>query len=219
MVIIQHGYGKFLFFPYATLCAVIWNNFGMEYEKMDFNFIKTKIRLLLYPMFIWSILLYFVQDFPFTGLKPFIVFPETFLDYLKLELIHPNYIIWFLYDIFVFTVVIFICEKLNDKFKVQSISLYCLILFVFCVYPTEIFGWSRFKMYFAFFFMGYYIGKYKWNYKLVQGNGFTLLLLSLLQLLLIKYYYNQYSAVYQWIVGFNGILIVTMIVNRILCKH
>ena len=130
-------------------------------KKYDVNFLKKRFFRLIIPTIIWSYLIYFVREFEFVGIKEFVPFPDSLLEYTKILFWHPDYIIWFLYIVFLSTIIIFIQRKvINEKYKKTSIFFTMLIIMVIYLIPKENFGIARLQIYFPIFAFGYYISMY-----------------------------------------------------------
>lgn len=132
-------------------------------KKYDKNFILKKFKQLVIPTFIWSYIIYFVRNFNFVGIKDFINFPQSFLAYTKLLLLHPDYVIWFLYTIFICIFIIFIGKlifKENEKRLTFLMISIAITLFFLPSFITNFFGIYRLKLYFPIFIFGYFLAKY-----------------------------------------------------------
>lgn len=92
----------------------------LYYSKSDFNIetIQKKTKQLVIPVFVWSIIIYLIKDFDFVGITPFRDFPKSFFSYIVLLLKKPIYIVWFLYVLFLFTMLLLFLKKYvhNQKY-------------------------------------------------------------------------------------------------------
>ena len=86
-------------------------------KKYDITFLKRRFFRLIIPTIVWSYLIYFVRQFNFVGIKEFILFPDSLIEYTKILFWHPDFVIWFLYIVFLITIIIFMQRKLiNEKY-------------------------------------------------------------------------------------------------------
>lgn len=119
----------------------------------------TKVKRLIIPTYIWSIIVYFIHDFSFVGIKEFRSFEFDFLTYLKILLLQPTYIVWFMWVIFVFTAVVYISHVVLKRFSVNgNLPVLVLSWFAFIgisLVPVNVFGVNYLKQYFGFFLAGY----------------------------------------------------------------
>lgn len=125
-------------------------------KKLDKNFLIDKTRKLLYPTIVWSYLVYFCRDLPFVGIKPFIQFPDSVIEYTKTLILHPNYVIWFLYVIYIYILIFYIGNKLPKKYFLTYIASVGVLFFIL---PSDYFGMYQIAQYFPFFVIGYYLPK------------------------------------------------------------
>jgi fucose 4-O-acetylase-like acetyltransferase len=132
----------------------------LSHPKYDFKFVKNKVFRLLYPLIIWSYIIYFMRDFNFVGIQPFISFPQNVWEYTKTLLVRPDYIIWFIYALFVFNLVFLVANKMPKAFFLSSIIIFEIIVWFL---PIQYFGIYFIRIYLPFFVLGYYLAKYKDN--------------------------------------------------------
>ena len=127
-------------------------------KKYDRKFLLKRFFRLIIPTIVWSYLIYFVRNFEFVGIKEFIPFPDSIWEYTKTLFWHPDFIIWFLYIVFLCTIIIFIQRKMiNEKYEKISIVTTILIAIILYLLPNENFGIMRLQIYFPIFALGYYI--------------------------------------------------------------
>ena len=130
-------------------------------KKWDAKFLKKRFLRLIIPTIVWSYIIYFMRNFDFVGIKEFVVFPDTVLNYTKALVLHPDFIIWFLYIVFLCDIIFFIQNKIiKDKHDILSISITILVAVLLFIIPDNNFGISRLKIYFPIFSLGYYVSKY-----------------------------------------------------------
>ncbi len=122
--------------------------------------LKSKVLRLIYPTYLWTLLLYWLKDLKFTGLTPSVEFPDAFKKYIKLVLIRPDYIIWFLYVVFVSAIIVWLGNKIAGKYRLifYTAVVGILVLFGGGIRP---FGIYRIRCYLPFYILGYYIAAYK----------------------------------------------------------
>lgn len=86
----------------------------MNLKKHGYISIWKKFKHLVIPTYVWSIIIWLVHDFEFVGIKQFRNFDFGLIEYLKILLVRPTYIVWFLWVIFVCTTVVggvYNCKK------------------------------------------------------------------------------------------------------------
>lgn len=129
-------------------------------KKYDLLFLKKRFCRLIIPTIVWSYLIYFFRDFNFVGIKPFIPFPDSVIDYTKILLLHIDYVIWFLYIVFLCDIIYFVLNKTIKNNKIDIIL--CIILHVILLMiPNQNFGIYRLMLYFPLFSVGYYLARYQ----------------------------------------------------------
>ena len=127
-------------------------------KKYELEFFKKRFFRLIIPTIVWSYLIYFVRNFEFVGIKEFIPFPDSIIEYTRILLWHPDYIIWFLYIVFICNIIFGLQKKLiNEKL---SIIVTILITIGLYLLPKENFGIARLQIYFPIFSLGYYLAMY-----------------------------------------------------------
>lgn len=183
-------------------------------KKYDFKFLLKKIRRLLFPTIIWSYLIWSVRNFNFVGIKEFILFPDSFIEYTKTLFYHPDIIIWFLYVIFIFDVLFITQKKINKKSDIYiDVLISVLFYMILKLLPTANFGIYNLQTYFPIFAFGYYLNKdylkkISWKCTLICLVVYLLLLFNYADTFLIN------KPVY-YIISFAAITIIYQIVIRI----
>lgn len=125
------GVTKFIYswhMPLFILLAGYTLRLGISYSG-EISLWK-KFKRLVLPTFVWSIIIYFVHNFSFVGIKPFRSFEVGILEYIKYLLINPTYIVWFLWVIFIFTIVVYGIYKLIKKKDINSDLAVCFLSLV-----------------------------------------------------------------------------------------
>lgn len=84
-------------------------------EKITLDLIWIKFKRLIIPTFVWNIIIYLMKDFWFVGIQPFISFPDNLIYYLVKLVFLPTYVIWFLYVLFVYTMIVFFVKKIYKR--------------------------------------------------------------------------------------------------------
>ena len=125
----------------------------------NFN-LKNKIFRLIYPTYLWTLMIYWMKDLKFTGLTPSVTFPDTFIKYIKLILVRPDYVIWFLYVIFVSALIVWLGKRIAGKYKLLFFAVIAGILVLFGG-GVRTFGIYSIRCYFPFYVLGYCIAEYK----------------------------------------------------------
>jgi len=126
--------------------------------KYDWQFLWKKAKRLLFPTILWSYMMYLIKDLWFVGIKPFVTFPDSILSYTKTLLLHPDFIYWFLYILFVFDVVFFIAKKVPKNYFGPTLFIIGILFFIL---PVEYFGMYNLRMYFPLFVLGYGLASQK----------------------------------------------------------
>lgn len=144
--------------------------------------IWSKFKRLVLPTFVWSFIIYFVHDFEFVGIKWFRSFDFGIVEYMKMLVACPTYIVWFLWVVFVCTLVVYGSHLIVKKIGEDS-ELLTLIFssFIFLGWATivagNVLGTNYIKQYYGFFLVGYACACIK-NEKITDAvKGIFLLLL------------------------------------------
>ena len=177
------------------------------------KFLIKRFKRLIIPTILWSYLLYFIKDFGFVGIKPFVKFPNGILGYSKKLIAHPDFIIWFLYVVFICNLIFYIGQKLCNKYLIIYLLFITAIIFIL---PSGYLGIWRIKFHLPIFILGYFIAKYKdlyfkyWKYSLIPCGIFYVLMAN-------KWSFSS-NKIYQWAIAFAGITIIYYLVKRIRVK-
>lgn len=127
-------------------------------KKYDCKFLLKKVMRLLYPTILWSYLIWLMRNYNFVGIKEFIPFPNSFIGYTKNLFFHPDFVIWFLFIIFVYDVWFFLLKKINNKNDMYlNIILSILFYLILCIIPVSNFGVYNIHKYFPLFAFGYFL--------------------------------------------------------------
>lgn len=182
-------------------------------QKYDIKFIINKGKRLLLPTIVFSYLLYFIKDFNFTGLQPFVKFPNGILAYTKQLMLHPDLLIWFLYVVFVCTMIFYIGEKFFNKYLIFYLLIVTAIVMIL---PGGYLGVWRIKLHLPIFIVGYYIAMYKdvvlkyLKYSLIPCIIFYIFMAD-------KWSFSSHR-LYQWSIAFASITILYYLVKAIRTK-
>ena len=178
----------------------------------DTKFLIKKVKRLIIPTIIWSYLLYFLKDFKFTGLQPFVKFPDGILEYTKKLILYPD-IIWFLYVVFVCTFIFCIGKKLFNKY----LPIYLLIATVIVsLLPSGYLGIWRIKLHLPIFIVGYYVAIYKDVFS--KYLKYCLIPCFIFYIFMASSWSFSSSLPYQWLTAFAGIIIIYYLVKVVRVK-
>ena len=182
-------------------------------SKYDTNFLVKKVKRLIIPTIVWSYLLYILRDFEFTGLQPFVKFPNSIMIYTKNLVGHPDFVIWFLYVVFVCTFVFFIGKKFFNKY----LLLYLLIVTVIVnILPSGYLGIGKIRLHLPIFIVGYYIAMYKnvfFNYL-----KYSLIPCVIFFVVFVNSWSFSSSRPFLWLIAFSGITITYYLVKMVRVK-
>lgn len=127
-------------------------------KKYDRKFLIKRFLRLIIPTIVWSYLIYLIRNLEFVGIKEFIPFPNSIGEYTKTLFWHLDFIIWFLYIVFLCTIIIFIQRKvIDERYKKISIVTTILITIILYFIPNQNFGIAKLQIYFPIFALGYYL--------------------------------------------------------------
>ena len=139
-----------------------------------------KFKHLVYPTFIWSIVLWSIHDFEFVGIKWYFDFSAySFGEYIRMLLLNPTYVVWFLWVIFICTIVLSICYTIVKKVTYDNMEgneLYVIVLASMCFVLISNFKFSYWfgivgvSWYWIYFVAGYglhSLGKKEYLFRLV----------------------------------------------------
>lgn len=111
---------------FILLSGFSLSKYTKEYNK---SFLKKRFYRLIIPTIVWNYLIYFFKDFWFVGIRDFIIFPDTFFGYTKTLILHPDYIIWFLYVVFICDMIYYLENViLKDKMNAGILIVVNLII-------------------------------------------------------------------------------------------
>ena len=181
-------------------------------KKYDLEFLKKRFFRLIIPTIVWSYLIYSVRQFEFVGIKEFIPFPDSIIEYTKILLLHPDYIIWFLYIIFICNVIFGLQKKLIS----EKISIVITILMIIGLYvlPKENFGIARLQIYFPIFSLGYYLAMY---FEKIRKYLKYMLIPSVIAYIMLFPFYNVIidNVIVFYLISISAIIILYHIVKMI----
>ncbi len=196
---------------FMLLSGYVLAKFTKDY---NLTYLLKKARRLLLPTILWSYIIWGIRNFDFVGIKQFIVFPDSFLEYTKTLFFHPDLILWFLYDIFIFNIWFFIQNNINKKKDTYlgillSIFFYLILLLL----PPDIFGIYSLQTYFPIYAFGYYLKEdylkqFSWKYILICFIAYIFLLFKYPETFL------TLKPVY-YLIAFSSINVIYQIVLRV----
>ena len=183
--------------------------------KFDYDFIKKKFKRLIIPTIIWSYLIYFFKDFGFVGIKPFVKFKNGFIEYSKNLILHPDFLIWFLYIVFICTLIIYIGKRYFHK----NFILYMIIINVLTqmIKHEELFGINRLKLHLPIFTIGYFVAIYREN--IVKYLHYILVPVIIYYIFKANAWSFTSSRLYQWSIAFSAIIILYFFVKEVIYKN
>ena len=167
--------------------------FGYSYKKGFKIFFKGKLKNILWPYFVWSILTLTIMD-------------QFSVINLVRQIISSSTTLWFLWFIFFYYIIFYFIVKLKI-----NISLVLLILLILSILMPDVARISRFFYLFIFFVIGhlFFFGRYfsLLNCKIIFGSLVSMLLYG------VFYYYGfdiRYNAFFiyipiSFIIGLMGI--------------
>lgn len=123
---------------YANVFLFGRNYFVFRYSfkrKNNLGLIWIKFKRLIIPTFVWNIIIYLMKDLWFVGIQLFITFPDNLAYYLVKLVFLPTYVIWFLYVLFVYTMIVFFVKNLLKK-DTKFYSFFCFFLYYIFLEPV-----------------------------------------------------------------------------------
>lgn len=159
-----------------------------------------------------------MRNFDFVGIKEFVYFPSSVIEYTKSLIMQPTYIIWFLYATFFCDLFIFLQNKIVRKNNnIIKICASIIIEIILIVLPQQYFGINIISYYFPIFCFGYYISIY--FDKIKQYIKYIVLPSLIFYIYLFQYYNFGYSiSIINYSIALFGIIILYYLVSIIKCK-
>lgn len=140
--------------PLFVLLSGYTLGLGRKHETLGGLF--GKARRLLWPTFLWSCLIWLLKDFEFVGIRDFVPFPESAFTYLKILILHPNFVFWFLYVILAYHVLFYLAHKLPARwFWPFLITIGILLSGV----RKDIFGLPQIAQFLPFHLLGFLLAR------------------------------------------------------------
>lgn len=134
--------------------------------KHDSGLIKKRAVQLLVPFVVWAFL------------SPVLQKGVVDIDAAFNALLYPDNGLWFLYNLFVYSAIFNILERISDKFAKKQEMILCAFVFLLvcamAVFKTK-FNCSQLCWYLPFFVIGYYMRKYS---ELVEKRESLILVLG-----------------------------------------
>ncbi|APC41519.1 acyltransferase family protein [Clostridium estertheticum] len=206
-------------YSYHMPLFVLLSGFTLYLSNPTYNFewVKRKFYRLIVPLISWTLLVELMCNFQFTGLKPFTIFPNSFYEFAKKSILHPDWAFWFLWIIFIFMLTFYFIDKITKKYnsirQYQMIFLIFIVILVFKVFnlPQGYFGVADVLNYFPIFICGYYLSKYKdYIFKYVK---YTLLPSALLWIVLLNKWDSNDSIAHKYIMAIVAMITVYCLVK------
>ena len=170
-------------------------------RKRSFS-IGKKAKHLVIPTFVWSIILWAISGWEFVGIKWYFNFEAyNLFQYVKMLMINPTYVIWFLWVIFVLTCITSLAwyltnwiykQKSENKNRViVEVSLMILFLLTLSSIKWNAYmGIQSINYYYIYFVCGWAVG-YINDKKVI--HGLVLIVTSLCMMIKIAYYFGIVS--------------------------
>jgi fucose 4-O-acetylase-like acetyltransferase len=149
--------------------------------------VKKKTRTLFIPFISWYLINY-IQNYENMSLY----------DYMGRLVRHVDYGLWFLYVLYIIYIIVYLSSFIMTKFSVKNIylqifinlSTVALLLIMSLLFKENILGVKMVAWYLLFFYIGYYISKYK---KIEQILSFSSNLSFSAALLLFIIFFNFFN--------------------------
>lgn len=184
-------------------------------KKWDKKFLQKRFFRLILPTIVWSYFIYFVRNFEFVGIKEFIPFPNSVWEYTKMLFWHPDLLIWFLYIVFLCTMLIFIQRKIIGKTN-RKISIITTLMIAIVLYliPNQNFGIMKLQIYFPIFAFGYYLAMY--FTKIKKYIKYMILPSVILYIVLFPFYHVSIDHIpIFYLISTSAMIIIYSLVSRI----
>lgn len=159
-----------------------------------------------------------MRNFNFVGIKEFIYFPDSLLEYTKVLLRYPTYVIWFLYTVFFCTLILVLQNYiLKNRSNIIKICISIIIAFLLFQIKIDEFGFANLKYYFPIFCFGYYISIY--FDKIKPYIKYITVFAFIAYLILFKYFNYGYSnTLVSYLIAASAIIIIYYLVVLIKIK-
>lgn len=135
-------------------------SFYLRNSKYKHNYLLIRAKKLLWPTLIWTYILYFLRKYDFTVLTVMNWYDSVWL-HTKQFLLHPDAVIWFLYVIFICTLIMYVGVNIFSKYNLIYLIFMTIIIYLL---PKQYFGISMVRLHLPTFVAGYMIAKYKIYY-------------------------------------------------------
>jgi len=200
-------------------------------SKPEYNWLFKKFIRLMIPFFIWSIIMYYMRNFDFSGLVYYGEYFEAgifhFLIYCFLV---PWIGLWFLYVLFIFYVLLIILKTIEKKTGLIIYVIIFLLLQFIPLSPFAMFGLYNIRWLCMFFFGGYLMHTHQDKipditpvYKFIIIFSFPLFFTIYYSLInvpmwLYSFPYTLYSSAvlaFRYLLAWSGIAATWMIISSI----
>lgn len=198
---------------------VLLSGFTLYLSKKEYNlaWIKSKFLRLIVPLISWTIIITLMSNFKFTGIKPFVQIPDSIPEFVEKTVLHPDWVFWFLWIVFVFMLIFYAIKKLTQKYiRLQKfqilffISIEVIIIVIIRLLKKDVLGLVQIEYYFPMFVCGYYVSKYKdYIFKYLKYGALPSAILWLL-------FFNTWiyqSKPYRYILAICGIITIYYLVK------
>lgn len=147
-----------LIYPWFMTLFMVLSGYTLGYSE-NYNLRKKAFRLIL-PTFVWSIVLWAVQGIPYCGISFYFDFDSyTLLGYIKMLFLNPTYVVWFLWIVFVLTLILYLLNWLvkflwgGAELDKSGMRMYTAILAVVVFWLISL---VPIKNYFGLYYISYY---------------------------------------------------------------
>ena len=224
LVVLAHAIQRNILNSESNIISLLINSFHMHLfmflsgyviarsiSKPEYKWLFKKFIRLMVPFLVWSIIMFYMRNFDFSGL---IYFGDAFKDGLIHSLINcfpfPWISLWFLYVLFIFYALLLILQIIEKKIGMIIYVIIFLLLQFIPFSPFAAFGLYQARWLCMFFFGGYLINMHKDkipDIKLV----YKLIIIFSFPLLFIIYQYFNLARIwfYPWPISPTNAMLLT----------
>ena len=120
--------------------------------KPNYGLIGKRVKQLLIPFVTWALIM------------PIFYKGEFDLQFTKTALLYPDNGLWFLYNLFIYSIWISVSEQCAEKYHVKQ-EYFCLVSialsYLLMILLGTLFNCTQLCWYYPFFLLGYYLHKYQ----------------------------------------------------------
>ena len=244
LVVLAHAIQRNILNSESNIIGLLINSFHMHLlmflsgyvvahsiSKPEYKWLFKKFIRLMIPFLIWSIIMFYMRNFDFSGL---IYFGDAFKDGLIHSLLNcflfPWISLWFLYVLFIFYALLPILRIIEKKTGMIIYVIIFLLLQFIPVSPFAAFGLYQVRWLCMFFFGGYLmhihqdkIPDIKLVYKLIIIFSFPLLFIIYQYFNLARMWFypwpisptNAMLLTFKYLLAWSGIAATWMIISSI----